>query len=73
MLEILNNFIITYADYMTFLQENFKFVDPYSDIAFLSYILVLILLFSIIKFFLQYMLELLKVIKSLFSHRKSRF
>lgn len=73
MLELLNNFIITYSEYSTFLQENFIFVNPNSEIAFLSYILVLILLFNIIKFFLQYMLELLKVIKSLFSSRKGHF
>lgn len=73
MLDLLNNFIITYSEYSTFLQENFTFVNPNGEIAFLSYILVLILLFNIIKFFLQYMLELLKVIKSLFSSRKGHF
>lgn len=73
MLNILNNFIITYSEYSVFLEKNFTFVNPNSEIAFLSYILVLILLFNIIKFFLQYMLELLKVIKSLFSNRKGHF
>lgn len=70
MLKLLNNFIISYTEYSTYLEENFAFVDPNSGIAYLSYILVLILLFNIIKFFLQYMLELLKIIKSLFSSRK---
>ncbi len=72
MLELLNNFIITYDEYVLYMQTNFSFVDTSSSLGFAIYILILILFLNIITYVFKFILEIIKVARSL-AHRKSMF
>lgn len=65
MINILNDFLISYDDYIIWLGENFKNVDTTSSIAFIGYILILILLFNILKFFFEAFIQIVKIFKSM--------
>lgn len=72
MLELLKDFIITYDEYALFMQNNFSFVDTSSSLGFAIYILILILFLNIITYIFRFIIEIIKVARSL-AHRKSIF
>lgn len=73
MLNILDNFIVTYSDFNNWLLEKFPDLVLSDNIKFISYILVLILLFDILKFFLKFIIEIIKIIRSLFLSKRRVF